>query len=245
MEQGRQHNAVTVNNEKGSTPISVGAQYVMPGEVRTFPWHDVPPHLWPQAAEATPAAPDPAAERRAFLAGLLALPLREMAEKLPFPSLEDLAALEELEAAAPSPRKDLLEAIAAEKIRRAGVPADILAAQAREAEAHAAMEAEAKAQAEADEKARAETDATAQADAAAAIEQRKAELAEILKKNVGDVREHFSALSDADLRMMGELERERGTGLLAGLLGGARKGVLTPIAEELIERAKANANGGG
>jgi len=279
MEKSRDHKPITINNENGKTPISVGANYVMPGESRTFNWHDVPAYLRPEEPVEILVAADPATERRAFLAALLALPQEEMAVKLPYPSTDDLNLIEELESAAAKPRKDLLGVIAAEKIRRAGLSEEELASEKAAAEAlardWAAREAKANAGAAGndtqagaapsdtqagavgnDTLAGAGTDDTLDGatgndtldgagsndtleggggnDTEADAAKRTAELAEILKKKVGDVREHFSTLSDADLTQLEELEKKRDPVLG---FGGPRKSLLAAIAEELKQRS--------
>ncbi|MDP1674844.1 MAG: hypothetical protein Q8L65_17245 [Burkholderiales bacterium] len=96
-------------------PIYVGATMIPAGETRHFDLADVPHHLRPAAveAESAPEASDPVAD-------LQKKPLKEIRAALNSLSGSDLQRLSELESAAKSPRKSLLEEIAAIQLAGAG-----------------------------------------------------------------------------------------------------------------------------
>src|SRR5690606_29909912 len=77
---------ITVHNP-GSTPMAVGACYVLPGESRTFDESEVPAHLKPQPMDAEPAdVADPVAD-------LQKKPVKEIMAALPALSDDDLKRL--------------------------------------------------------------------------------------------------------------------------------------------------------
>lgn len=106
---------IPVHNQ-GAMPIYVGTAMVLPGETRHFDEQDVPSHLRPQPAEAEPA---PDESQYDPLAELLAGSIKDITAAFGDLSDEDLVHIEELEAAAESPRKGLMAAIAEEKLKRA------------------------------------------------------------------------------------------------------------------------------
>jgi len=83
------------------------------GETKHFPAHHVPGHLRPVETEPEQqAADDPIAE-------ILSHKVGEVVEMLPALSGDELAAIDQAEQMAERPRKGVLEAIAAEMLRRA------------------------------------------------------------------------------------------------------------------------------
>lgn len=103
---------VPVSNPSGMM-MYVGGHMIPPGETRLLPAHHVPEHLWPAAAPAEAAPPDDP------LADLLKGTVKSIAESLPFLDDDELMEAEGLEALRESPRKGVLEAMAAERLKRA------------------------------------------------------------------------------------------------------------------------------
>lgn len=104
---------IPVHN-KGDSPMYVAGRMIPPGETEHFEESALPPEMRPQGA--------PAAETEApadALAELLKNKVAEVAAALPGLSSADLARLDLLEMGAEKPRKGVLEAIAAEGLRRA------------------------------------------------------------------------------------------------------------------------------
>lgn len=98
----------------GAMPIWVGGTMIPAGETRHFDPHHVPPEHRPARAKAESEAPpaDPlqaiqSGSVKAIVAGIEAL------------TDDELGRLEELEQAGGAPRKGVMEAIAAERLRRA------------------------------------------------------------------------------------------------------------------------------
>lgn len=105
---------ITVHNP-GTTPMPVGAAYVMPGESRTFDQQDVPRHLWPDSETAAPASA-PATDA---IADLQKKTVKEILAAIPDLSADDLKRLGDLEVAAKKPRTSLIDAISALELERA------------------------------------------------------------------------------------------------------------------------------
>lgn len=122
----------------GRMPLYVGGIMVPPGETRILPAHHVPEHLRPVTpTPAIEAPPDP-------LAVLLEENVATVKDSLATLSTEELARVEQLETAAGSPRKGVLDAVAAERLARARTDelmaeAQVKALAAPDAEAMAAL----------------------------------------------------------------------------------------------------------
>lgn len=100
----------------GKMNIWVGGQMIPPGETRHFEPHHVPPEYRPAPATAAPAEPEtPDDPLEIVRAGNV----KEVTSALPALSLEDLDRLEALENASETPRKGVLSAITADRLRRA------------------------------------------------------------------------------------------------------------------------------
>lgn len=99
------------NNTKNAIPV--GSSYVMPGETKHFPEHQVPPHLRPvEQAE-------PEQKKEQPLLADLKLSIPKITEKLTVYSDEQLAELKAGEESASKSRTGLLAAFAEEELRRA------------------------------------------------------------------------------------------------------------------------------
>lgn len=96
-------------------PIYVGSYTVPPGETRDFPESQVPPHLLP--AEPAAEAPAPPPDVVAQLLGGGVRDITAVLADLP----DDVLAQAEAAEAAGKARKTVIEAIAAEKLKRASV----------------------------------------------------------------------------------------------------------------------------
>lgn len=96
----------------GDGPVWVGGAMIPAGETRHFDVAELPPDYAQASAAPVVAAPDPLAE---LLAGNVA----SVVAALTGLSDADLAQLWALEAATERPRKGVLEAVAAEDLRRA------------------------------------------------------------------------------------------------------------------------------
>ena len=99
----------------GKMNIWVGGQMIPPGETRHFEAHHVPPEYRPAPAAAPAEPEDPSDPLEILRAGNV----KEITAGVPALSLEDLDRLEALENAAEVPRKGVLAAIAADRLRRA------------------------------------------------------------------------------------------------------------------------------
>lgn len=97
----------------GRSPMYVAGQMIPPGETRHFDLRDLPPELRPAAPG---KADEPPAENA--LEVLRARKVAEVVAALPDLSSKELADLDLLELADPKPRKGVLEAIAADVLRR-------------------------------------------------------------------------------------------------------------------------------
>jgi hypothetical protein len=103
-----------------ASPIFVGGVMILPGTGREVDEAFLPPEGPDDGEPADSEGGDPDAQRlKANLLELLAQSVGKIEQTLPDASDETLAALELLEAAAATPRKTLLAAIAAEKLNRA------------------------------------------------------------------------------------------------------------------------------
>lgn len=103
---------VAVHNP-GRMPLYVGGIMIPPGETRILPAHHVPENLRPVPADEPAAAPeDP-------LADLLGGTVAQVKDGLATLSDDELARVEALETADGSPRKGVLDAVAAERLARA------------------------------------------------------------------------------------------------------------------------------
>lgn len=98
----------------GKTNMHVGTAVIRPGETRMVDDHLVPPNLRPQATPASSAPINPVA---ALIAGKAA----EVIAALPALSDDDLAQALALESGSQKPRTTVLQAIDADKLRRAAL----------------------------------------------------------------------------------------------------------------------------
>ncbi len=101
----------------GSGVMHVAGQMIPPGEMRIFAASQVPPHMRPQEVPAEPLAPSEAE----VLAQMLGHSVPQVTELLPSLAADDLNRLEVAELAGKA-RKSLLEAVGAERLRRAAEP---------------------------------------------------------------------------------------------------------------------------
>lgn len=100
----------------GDAPIFVGGKMIPAGAGRDIPLALLPPELRQPAA--TPAEPgEPSLPE--LVENVRKLSVKLITEQLPSLSSESLDMLLELEAAQASPRKGVVDAVAAERIRRA------------------------------------------------------------------------------------------------------------------------------
>jgi len=103
------------NNTKNAIPV--GSSYVMPGETKHFPAHQVPVHLRPRAE------PEPQKEQANPLLAVLDLTIPKIKEKLPEYSDEQLQELKAAEEAGKA-RSTLLEVFAEIELERASARTD-------------------------------------------------------------------------------------------------------------------------
>lgn len=102
-------------------PIYVGSTMIPPGDSRDFDEHDVPEHLKPAPVPPAPPAEEEKPDQPASkLAELRAKSVEVIKAALVTLTEEELIALEAAESADETPRKTLLEAVTAERLRRAG-----------------------------------------------------------------------------------------------------------------------------
>jgi hypothetical protein len=137
--QGNQEQGVNdhhyVENRTDAT-IFVGGKMIQPGEGREIPIHLVPPSMLPPELRAQPAqapAPTDAQAALQLLRDLQGHPVKQIVERLPDLSPEQLEQLHLLEGSSEKPRSTLLEHIRAEQLHRAQQKL-----QDEEAERHAA-----------------------------------------------------------------------------------------------------------
>lgn len=98
----------------GKTNLHIAGVVIVPGETKVLPASMVPEKFLPKSAAAEKSdAPPPANAVADLLKGTVA----KVSEALPGLSVEDLDAIETTEAAG-AQRKGVLEAIAAERLRR-------------------------------------------------------------------------------------------------------------------------------
>lgn len=103
----------------GKHTCFIGGQMIPAGETRMIDCRSVPGFIAP--AEAVAVAESPDTILADVVAKILSHSINQLREVLPGLSLDELAAVEQAEQAKEAPRKGALEAIAAERIRRATV----------------------------------------------------------------------------------------------------------------------------
>lgn len=106
------------NNTANAIPV--GSGYVMPGETRHFPEHQVPAHLRP----ADEAAPEPQIEGTRSIEEMASGTVQEIAGKIPDLNDYELELLRTIEEERDKPRQGVLNAIAEEDLKRADAKAD-------------------------------------------------------------------------------------------------------------------------
>lgn len=105
-----------ITNDTAS-PMYVAGRLIPPFDGRHFEDHELPPEHKPAAAAAAPEEPSLDEELKKLLAGTIK-EISPQLEALTFEALDRLAMLE-MQVNADAPRKGLLQAVDAEKLRRA------------------------------------------------------------------------------------------------------------------------------